>query len=216
MNTRASEFADGESRKDALAKLEGFNDPLRARMLTALILRPSSANDLAADLGLPIGRVRYHLGRLRKAGLAELREQRPRRGVVERVYFTRPNFLTNEDAAHLTPEEIGQGHVEILRVIVQDCLAALRAGTFSAREGFQAARVPLRLDDEGWLQASTLQHEALDRLIEIHVEASKRLDRSGDEAIGAFALSFLFEAAPSRAYRSSKSAEFNSKDASGS
>ncbi len=207
-------MADEESRKEALAKLEGFNNSLRMRILTALILKPSSAGDLAADLELPIGRVRYQLGRLRKAGLAELREQRPRRGVVERVYFVRPNFVSIEDAAHLSPEEINQGNVEILKAIVQDSLAALRAGTFSSRKDFLAARAPLRLDEEGWKQTSALQHDTLNRLIQIHAEASARLERSGNESIAAFAFLLLFEAAPPGAYRHSKNVEFNSKGTS--
>lgn len=207
--------ADGESRKAALAKLEGFNDPLRIRILTALIFKPASAADLAAELELPIGRVRYQLGRMRKAGLAELREERPRRGVVERVYFIRPNLISPEDASHLTQEEINHGHVEILKVIVQDSLAALRTGSFSARKDFMAARVPMRLDEEGWKKATELQHDTLGRLIEIHVEASTRIDRDGLDSIRAFALLFLFEAAPESAYQRSKSSEFKSEKAPG-
>lgn len=184
------------------------------RILTALILKPSSAGDLASDLGVPIGQVRYQLGRLRKAGLAELREQRPRRGVVERVYFIRPHFISDEDATHLTPEEMSLIHTEILKGIVHDALAALRTGTFSSRDGFIAARAPLRLDEEGWRQASAVQHEALDRLIRIHGESSARLDSKGGESIGAFAFLFLFEAASPGAYKRSKSAEFKPGDGS--
>jgi DNA-binding transcriptional ArsR family regulator len=184
------------SRQEALAKLEGMNDPLRMMILTALILEPASAGDLAAELDVPIGRVRYHLGRLRKAGLAELRESRPRRGVVERVYFIRPNFISIDDAANLTPEEVVPVNMEILKVIMRDALAAFRAGSFFSREEFMLARAPLRLDEEGWVEAAKLQHETLDRLVEIHGESSARLDREGSRPISAFAVLLLFEAAP--------------------
>lgn len=209
-------MADGESRKEALAKLEGMNHPLRMRILTALILKPSSAKDLAAELGLPIGRVRYQLGRMRKVGLAELREQRPRRGVVERIYFIRPDYISIEDASHLEPEEMSQAHVEILKAMVHDSVAALRTGTFSAHDDFMAARIPLRLDEEGWKQASAVQHEALNRLIEIHAESSARLDRSESDSIRALGFLLLFEAAPPAAYRHSAKSEFTPGDASAS
>lgn len=189
--------ADEASRNEALAKLEGFNDPLRMAILTALILKPASAGDLAAELDVPIGRVRYQLGRLRKAGLAELREQRPRRGVVERVYFIRPNFVSVEDAAHLTTEEMSQANAEVLKGMVRDSIDAMRAGTLESREEFMVARVPLRLDEEGWKEASELQHDALDGLLEIHARAAKRLDRSGAVALSALAFLLLFEAASS-------------------
>ena len=184
------------SRQEALAKLEGMNDPLRMTILTALILKPSSAGDLAAELDVPIGRVRYHLGRLRKAGLAELRESRPRRGVVERVYFIRPNFLSIDDAANLNAEEMGRANTEILKVIMRDSLAAFRSGSYFSREEYMLVRAPLRLDEEGWAEAAKVQHEALDRLLEIHGESSARLDRGGDQPISAFAVLLLFEAAP--------------------
>ncbi|HEY5941577.1 MAG TPA: winged helix-turn-helix domain-containing protein [Solirubrobacterales bacterium] len=183
------------SRKEALAKLEGFNDPLRMMILTALILKPSSAGDLATELEIPIGRVRYHLGRLRKAGLAELRESRPRRGVVERVYFIRPHFVSIVDAANLTAEEIGRGNLEILKVIMRDSFTAFRTGSFFSREEYMLARVPLRLDEEGWMEAAKVQQDALDRLLEIHGESSARLDRDAGQPISAFAVLLLFEAA---------------------
>lgn len=199
------------SRKEALSKLEGFNDPLRMRILTSLILRPSSANDLAAELEVPIGRIRYQLGRMRTAGLAELREQRPRRGVVERVYFIRPDFISIEDASHLTPQEMNRGNAEVLRAMVQDALAALRTGSLSSREDFVLARAPLRLDAAGWEQVSLLQHETLRRMLEIHASSSARIDRSGEEPIGALAFLLLFEAPPPHGYRkSSKLPEFES------
>ena len=192
------------SRKEALAKLEGMNDPLRMMIQTALILKPSSASDLAAELEIPIGRVRYQLGRMRKAGLAELRESRPRRGVVERLYSIRPDFISIDDAANLTAEELGRANMEILKAMVHDFLAAFRSGSFFSREEYMLARSPLRLDEEGWEAASKLQHDTLDRLMEIHGESSARLDRRGGESISALAFLLLFEAAPGAPEKRSK------------
>ena len=59
-------------------------DPLRARILTAL-RRPGSATTVAAQLGESRQKVNYHLRALERVGLVELVEERPRRGLTERV-----------------------------------------------------------------------------------------------------------------------------------
>jgi DNA-binding transcriptional ArsR family regulator len=59
-------------------------DPVRARILAELA-EPGSASSVAATLGLPRQQVNYHLRTLEQHGLVELVEERPRRGLTERV-----------------------------------------------------------------------------------------------------------------------------------
>jgi DNA-binding transcriptional ArsR family regulator len=59
-------------------------DPVRSRLLAELT-KPGSATTLAKVLGLPRQKVNYHLRALEARGLVELVEERPRRGLVERV-----------------------------------------------------------------------------------------------------------------------------------
>ena len=59
-------------------------DPVRARLLAALS-EPGSASSLARRLGLPRQKVNYHLRALEEHGLVELVEERPRRGLTERI-----------------------------------------------------------------------------------------------------------------------------------
>lgn len=59
-------------------------DPLRRRVLTALI-EPGSASSLATDLELSRQKVNYHLRTLEEHGLVALLEERPRRGMTERI-----------------------------------------------------------------------------------------------------------------------------------
>ncbi len=60
-------------------------DPDRRRLLDALQDAPDSATGLARRLGDRRQRVNYHLRLLEEAALVELAEERPRRGVTERV-----------------------------------------------------------------------------------------------------------------------------------
>lgn len=59
-------------------------DPVRASVLAALV-EPGSATTVARSLDLPRQKVNYHLRALEQHGLVELVEERPRRGLTERV-----------------------------------------------------------------------------------------------------------------------------------
>lgn len=59
-------------------------DPIRARILARLV-EPGSATTLAGELGLTRQQVNYHLRTLEDQGLVHLVEERPRRGLTERV-----------------------------------------------------------------------------------------------------------------------------------
>ena len=59
-------------------------DPRRAEIL-AMLAEPGSATTVAHALGLPRQKVNYHLRLLEEHGLVELVEERPRRGLTERV-----------------------------------------------------------------------------------------------------------------------------------
>ena len=59
-------------------------DPIRLRILQALA-SPGSASSIATQLDLPRQKVNYHLRQLEEHGLVELIEERPRRGLTERV-----------------------------------------------------------------------------------------------------------------------------------
>jgi DNA-binding transcriptional ArsR family regulator len=59
-------------------------DPVRARILRHLA-EPGSATTLANEMGLSRQKVNYHLRALEAHGLVELVEERPRRGLTERI-----------------------------------------------------------------------------------------------------------------------------------
>jgi biotin operon repressor len=56
--------------------LRALADPERLQVAGALARGPRSSADLAADLGLPVARVRKHLNRLTSTGVARLQEDR--------------------------------------------------------------------------------------------------------------------------------------------
>lgn len=82
----------------ALARL--LLDPLRSRVLAALSA-PGSASTVAAELGESRQKINHHVRTLETHGLLELVEERPRRGLTERV------LVATSDAVMLAPELAG-------------------------------------------------------------------------------------------------------------
>ena len=73
-------------------------DPTR-RTILAVLAEPGSATTVAAALDLPRQRVNYHLRALESHGLVRLVEERPRRGLTERVVIaTARDYLVSPAA----------------------------------------------------------------------------------------------------------------------
>ncbi len=79
-------------------------DPVRAKILE-LLAEPGSATTVAAALGSSRQKVNYHLRTLEQLGLVRLLEERPRRGLTERVmvasarnYVVSPAVLSSAGA----------------------------------------------------------------------------------------------------------------------
>jgi DNA-binding transcriptional ArsR family regulator len=80
VTTDVAEIAVLDDRDAAAALI----DPLRARIL-GVLAQPGSATTVAASLGLTRQQVNYHVRALETCGLVTLVEERPRRGVTERI-----------------------------------------------------------------------------------------------------------------------------------
>lgn len=80
-------------------------DPLRARVLAALT-EPGSATTVAASLGVSRQRVSYHLSLLEAHGLVDFVEERPRRGLTERI------VVASARAFVIAPDLVGSASVE--------------------------------------------------------------------------------------------------------
>ena len=184
--------------EEARSKVDAMKHPLRLAIHDLLMMEPLSVTELARRLGVPVGRVRYQVGRLKEAGLAELRELRPKRGMAERVYSSSPAYITPADGAHLTTDELEAGVKAILKRMIRDSLNSVETGKFVARPEFVAARFPLRIDQQGWKQAADLLQETVERSLAVQAEAAKRLEHGGGEEVKAYCYAFLFEAAGGR------------------
>ncbi len=83
-------------------------DPMRARVLAALRV-PGSATSVAAALGESRQKVNYHLRALEAVGLVDLVEERPRRGLTERV------VVASARSYVVSTEALGEGGADPAR-----------------------------------------------------------------------------------------------------
>jgi predicted transcriptional regulator len=65
---------------------KALSNSVRARALDLIAAGPKSPKAIAAELGLDIRGVAYHVRVLKKLGCIELVETQPRRGAVEHIY----------------------------------------------------------------------------------------------------------------------------------
>ncbi len=156
--------------------------PLRVRILTSLHKGISSPNQLAQELGEPLGNVSYHVKTLLEFDCVELVKTEPRRGAVEHFYrATERAFFSDSDWEKI-PASARKGiSGAVLEMIGQDSTEALMAGTIDARSDSHVSRTPLILDEKGWTELNDLLGKTLERAIEIQEESASRLGK--DEGI---------------------------------
>jgi DNA-binding transcriptional ArsR family regulator len=152
--------------------------PLRVRILSSLHKGISSPNQLAQELGEPLGNVSYHVKTLLEYDCVELVKTEPRRGAVEHFYrATEKAFLSDSDWAKI-PASARKGiSGSILESIGQSATEAMGAGTIEARSDSHLSDTPLVLDEKGWKDLNKAIAETVRRAGEIQKEAAERLGK---------------------------------------
>ncbi|HVY76871.1 MAG TPA: winged helix-turn-helix domain-containing protein [Solirubrobacterales bacterium] len=158
--------------------------PLRVRILTSLHKGISSPNQLAQELGEPLGNVSYHVKTLLEFDCVELVKTEPRRGAVEHFYrATERAFFSDSDWEKI-PASARKGiSGAVLEMIGQDSTEALIAGTIDARSDSHLSRTPLVLDEKGWSDLNGLLGETVEQAVKIQEESAARLADSKQDGI---------------------------------
>ena len=126
---------DTQSAQDAgeldEALLRAISHPLRHRLLGMLDGRIASPNQLARELGLPLGRVSYHIRLLSDLGAIELVRTEPRRGALEHFYRAVTSVWFSEGDWAKLPRSARRGILgQNLQQIFTDVTAAADNGGF--------------------------------------------------------------------------------------
>lgn len=175
--------------------------PLRARVLALLNERVASPNELARELGEPLGNVSYHVKALLELGCIELVDTAQRRGAIEHYYRALTRARLDESAFKKLPASIrGELSGETMEQGIADVAKAFKAGTFDARADRHASFTQLVLDERAWGELTKQLDALVERAGQLAAESAKRLadDRSGGEQVSASLLAALYESAPER------------------
>lgn len=124
----------------------GTLSPFRRRILETMTV-PGWAIEIARLLGTTRQRVNYHLRALEEAGLVQLHEERPRRGLTERVMRRSAEIVLVDPSAFDTsgPSRRDVAGVSGVVSIATDLIR--QAVAVSARAGASGKRVPAIWDD---------------------------------------------------------------------
>jgi DNA-binding transcriptional ArsR family regulator len=175
--------------------VKAMSHPLRVRILALLQERAASPVELARWLHATVGTVAYHVRTLRSLGLIELVSETRVRGGLAHHYRARVGPPVSPRAWAAASPVAKQAAVgAALDTIADYARAAAATGGFDA-ESAHLTRVPMRLDAQGWQEASLACQELLARLKEIAAAACERID--GDPhrpgVLDASAVLLLFE-----------------------
>lgn len=169
--------------------------PLRVRLLALLEERTASPRDLAAELGLPIPNVSYHVRTLERLGLVELVAQTSNRGAVKHHYRAVGRPVFTDRAWSNAPSLAKQAVIgAALSQVSDDVNAAAEAGGFD-RGDIHFSRSPMLVDRIGWAEASQELERVLRRLEQIAKSSEERLQAQGhgDDSQRAMVVMMLFE-----------------------
>ena len=170
--------------------------PLRIQILGVLEREVASPNEIATELGAPLGNVSYHVRELSRLGMIKLVKKTPRRGAIEHYYRAEIRPRISDEGWAQTPKSVKNA---MLRTALEEVGARVNAaaveGGFDAQDA-QMNRVELTLDRRGWEDLSKELGGVLERLQELEGEAAKRLaetDQAGE--VRATLVTMLFETA---------------------
>lgn len=185
MEAKAKEFGANVTGGVDHRLAKAFAHPLRVEILTILDQRVASPNEISKELNEGLSLVSYHVKVLKEFECIELVDTKPRRGATEHFYraIRRP-YMT--DSGWKRVPEFARNRISDagVKMIVEDAMRAMEAGTFDQREDRHLSRTHLILDEEGWEKVSSLLDETLEGVLDAQAESAERMAGSeGGEAI---------------------------------
>jgi DNA-binding transcriptional ArsR family regulator len=180
---------------DRRAVAAALAHPLRGKVLAAVRDKPGvSIRQIAARLDEPARRIRHHLEALEKAGLVDVVPRRNRRGGVEYLYSaTTTPYLSEDESGTVTAEQERAIAIQILRLVLAEASAAVRAGTFGSHPGHGEARAWGEVDEEGWEELGAIHLRARKEAEAAFAAARERVREKGGEVTPVTSAMFLFE-----------------------
>jgi DNA-binding transcriptional ArsR family regulator len=172
VTTQPGQRPPAETAEARIAK--ALTHPLRARILRRLGERVASPNDLALELGAPLGVVSYHVRMLRDYDCVELVRTEPRRGALQHFYRATARPMLDADQWRTPPSGLRrEPSGETIGAVVDDLRAASEAGTLDD-PAVIVTRTPIELDERAFKTLNRLLSRTLDQALQIAAESAGR------------------------------------------
>jgi DNA-binding transcriptional ArsR family regulator len=162
--------------------VKAIGHPLRHRLLLAYNQKTASPNELANELGEPLGNVAYHTRILLDLEAVELVDTAQRRGATEHYYrATMLPFFNDAEWARLPITTRRSILAQDLQKLFADVGDAVAGGGFDKPEA-HLSFIKLDVDREGYDEIVKLLADVVDRVLAIQAEtAGRRIDDDADE-----------------------------------
>jgi DNA-binding transcriptional ArsR family regulator len=168
--------------------------PLRVRILGLLENRMMTPKQIAAELGLRLENVSYHVRILRDFGFIKLERKKQVRGAVEHHYraVARPRITAKawSGMPDVVKEAMTGANLNQLMELVG---AAAEEGGFARPESHMSRR-PAVVDEQGFAELSEAITALLDRVSEVERDAAKRIRSGAGTETPVIVAAMLFDA----------------------
>lgn len=170
------------------AKLaKALANPMRARILTELSVRPLSPSQFQGIAGGDLGNIARYFRQLEEWDFVEVIEIRRggrRRGGVEHIYRrTQTNLIRTEEWEQLPPFLREDISVNMVASYIARLSEAIEVGTFDAETDRHFSWDKPTLDRQAWDELNARLDELLDWIPELARESAERMQESGEEPI---------------------------------
>jgi DNA-binding transcriptional ArsR family regulator len=174
-------------------------DAMRVGIIDTLSLDTASATELAARIEMPVEKVRYELLQLERVGAVKVHSRRPRRGTLEKVYIcaNRNLVMSAEEVSTYTGGRLARYRRHLVARMFRAALGAIGSEEVGSYVDSHLARVPMRVDAQGFTEISELIDVALERLFVLREQCLERSMADGSRLRPSFSGLLLFERPPS-------------------
>jgi DNA-binding transcriptional ArsR family regulator len=176
--------AGREKATSPLKLLKALAHPIRLHLLGVLSYREVSPAEFARERDEPVPNVSYHFRVLKDLGCIEVARTTPARGSQEHFYRRTEAVVFDDDHWLQLPEEARR---IIASTTVKDLFGrmteAIRAGTFTAREGTHITWKSTPLDAQGWTESIEILASAYKELEQAEIRAEERLAGTEEQGL---------------------------------
>jgi predicted ArsR family transcriptional regulator len=164
---------------------KALGNSFRQQILWMINERPTSASEIAKEMGETLSRVCHHIEVLKDAKCIEVAFTRRAGNRVQSFYKATARAFLDDMEWPKVPESLKEGlRATLLRNVLDDAIEAVVEGTFDSFEADAEAHLswtPMILDGQGWEELAEILERALKEAIETQESASERLLASGEK-----------------------------------